>query len=160
MVRRIGKGILAASLLGGCNFGEGDGRPMVERVLVETPRLAQLAFNLAEAPRSTYNTDGRYPDWVGAVSFQRFEWTKRGDQSYEAHAVATLTAGPGLGDGGAAPPTTRGTLDVTVEFVVHETPPPVIFLPRGHSLQPMRWRLHAVNGAPSTETGPCADYRE
>lgn len=159
MFRRFGKGLLATALLGGCNFGEAEGRPWVERVLGETPRIAQLAFGLREAPASTYNTDGRYPDWVGAITFQRFTWTRVNDTSYEARAVATMEPGPRLRDPSVQPTPTRASVEVTVEFTVHTTPPPVMFLPAGHDLAPTRWRLHSVNGQPVSESGPAVDYR-
>ena len=77
-------------------FVTDDARPLVERALRETPRLVQLAFGLHDAPVSTYNTDGKCPEWVGAVSFQRFTFTRVDDSSYEARALATLEPGASL----------------------------------------------------------------
>lgn len=151
--------LFLAALLGGCGFSEKEGRGWTERVLYETPRIAQLAFQLKEPPVSTYNQDAQYPNWIGAITYDTFEWRKESKTAYRAVTTATLEPGPRLRN--ATPPVTRAAkIEITVAFLVHDTPPPLVFLPAGHSLVPTRWRLTGIEGRVVEEGGSAADYRE
>jgi len=134
-----------------------EGQDWVKRVLKETPRLAQLMFQLKTAPASQYYTTGRYPDWIGDVAYDRFEWTKVSDSSYRADAVVDVSPGPSLPSDHANP--SRVRVEVSVNFVVMVTPPPIIFFPEGKSLEPTRWTLHRVDGRSVEESGSFMDYR-
>ena len=141
------------SLLTGCGFSETEGRNWSKRVLSETPRIAQLAFSLPEAPVSSFNQDGKYPDWIGEITFDQFEWIKEGTTSYTARAVARLAPGPRLA------PRAPATIAIKLGFYVHTTPPPIMFFPSGKSLVPGRWYMTAVDGNKVDEQGSAADYR-
>ena len=155
---RCALGLLSTlATLAGCGFSETEGRAWCKRVLSETPRIAQLAFALPEAPVSTYNKDGKYPDWIGEITFDEFEWVAESKLSYRARATARLEPGPRLQVG--APPRAPATIAITIGFFVHETPPPLMFLPSGHSLVPSRWYLQAIDGTKVDESGSAADYR-
>ena len=147
-----------ACLLVGCGFGADEGRGHVERVLVETPRIAAFAFALAEPPVSTYNQDGKYPDWIGSVRFARFEWKQVSKQAYLARATVTLEPGPKLR--ALQPPVDKpAELELSVSFLVHQTPPPIVFLPGRNSLVPTQWRITKLDGRTVSEGGSAADYR-
>lgn len=152
-------GLALVALVAGCGFSEKDGRGWTERVIAETPRIAQLAFSLGEAPVSTYGKDGRYPDWIGKIEYESFTWKAESKTAYSAHAIAKLYAGPPLRS--LKPPVAESaTIEIVVTYTVTTTPPPLIFLPAGRNLTPTRWYMKKINGAPSDETGGAADYRE
>lgn len=154
-------GVAFVALAAGCGFSEKEGRGWTERVIAETPRIAQLAFSLGEAPISTYGKDGRYPDWIGKIEYESFTWKVESKTAYSAHAIAKLHAGPPIRE--IKPPIaapTVATIEIVVTYTVTTTPPPLMFLPAGHNLTPTRWYMKKINGAPSEETGGAADYRE
>jgi len=136
---------------------EDDGRGWTQRVICETPRIAQLLFALPDPPKSSYASTGRYPDWIGAVTFERFKWTKLADGSYRADATALVEPGVGLTIKPAPPPTRA---ELTVDFTVTTTPPPVVGVPSASSLSPMRWTIHRVGARSVDESGGYVDYRE
>jgi hypothetical protein len=138
----------------GCGMKEQEKRDWVGRVIKETPRVAQLLFQLPEPPKNPYSKTGRYPDWIGDVSYEKFAWTKEGDAG-SAEAVASVSPGPGLQGHPAAV-----RVELAVSFSVRETPPPIIFLPSGKTLVPSRWTIHRVDGRSVEESGGFQSYLE
>ncbi len=145
--------LAVALTLCSCGFDADDAQPWVERLVHETPRLAQLLFHLDKPPESTYATDGKYPTWIAAVEFDKFEWQQLAPRKYQAHAIARVTPGPLLG---AAPKGVKA--DLTVDFSVVTWPPPIIFLPESNELHPDAWHLTTVDGQRIDETGPFVEY--
>lgn len=164
---RRSSALLLVTLAAGCGPTEDDGRAWMERVVYETPAVAQALFDLPSPPRSTYNENGRYPEWIAGVTTRRFSWRKNPDGTYTAEATVVARPGPGLDrDAGASSSTDAGvaarhavTADITVSYSVRSTPPPVFFLPRGRALEATTWRLTRVDGRPSAARGPFVDYR-
>ncbi|MBF0492944.1 MAG: hypothetical protein HQM15_09205 [Deltaproteobacteria bacterium] len=157
---------LVALFISGCNFlgnaYQESGKKFSERVILESPELAQQIFHLVETPEVGFRKEQekkQYPDWISGVDIQFFNWKQDGKEDYTAQVVAEVHSSPWLQKRKALSPVSeKANIHLTIRFYIKHWPAPIIFFPESKDLEPYTWELTLVDGKESKAKGFFRDY--